>query len=230
MDAPNKHHFVPAFYLQKWAGLGAKGDELIEWSKPYKTIKPIRRHPNATGFQSGLYTFPDLIDPAARQLFESEFLKQTDTSASESIEHIIAGRAHVLNDRQKSEWVRFLMSLHFRHPDVVAEIREGNSALWKNHDRFTNASYQRAKGPNDPPTFDEYVAQLGPDAGTRVELDLLVAAMDNEIIGKHILRMAWGVFDTSATRYRLLTSDWPIELSLGSVPPVVMLPLTLTVS
>ena len=52
--------------------------------------------------------------------------------------------------------------------------------------------------------------------------------MDNEILGTRILRMSWGVFDVSKASNRLLTSDWPIDLSLGATPPVITLPLTPT--
>jgi hypothetical protein len=49
--------------------------------------------------------------------------------------------------------------------------------------------------------------------------------MDNDQIGRHIVGMPWGVIDLSTAAYRLLTSDWPVELSLGAKRPTVSLPL-----
>jgi hypothetical protein len=62
---------------------------LIEWSKPYKKVVPIRRHPNATAFQKELYTFHDL-HPESRQWFEEAFLKSTDDLASQALVRILA--------------------------------------------------------------------------------------------------------------------------------------------
>ena len=102
------------------------------------------------------------------------------------------------------------------HPDVVGEIRDRIATLWKSHDRFTLEEYERERSPDDPETFDEYLLQLSPDGNIRVQLDLLVAAMDNEQLGKHLVSMAWATIDVSDASHQLLTSDWPVELSLGA--------------
>ncbi len=200
---------------------------LIEWSRPHNKVVPIRRHPNATAFQHDLYTFQGL-SPESRQWFEQAFLKSTDDLASQALARILAGQMSTLDDLRKSGWARFLMTLRFRHPDVVSEIRDRIAILWKDHTVFTKREYERTRSASDPETFDEYLAQLAPDANIRVQLDLLVAGMDNEQIGRDIVRMAWAVIDVSPASHRLLTSDWPVELSLGAKPPVVALPLSPT--
>jgi hypothetical protein len=221
MAAPHKHHFIPAFYLAKWA---VSGGNLIEWSKPHKEIVPIRRHPNATGYQDYLYTFHELL-PDSRQWFEEKFLTSTDDQAAQVLERILNRQMHTLDNFRKSAWARFLMTLRFRHPDLVAEMRNQIAALWKNHDIFTRTPYAQTRSQGDPETFGEYVDQLAPDATFRVQLDLLVAAMDNEQIGRRIVGMPWAVVDVSDAACRLLTSDWPVELSLGANPAAVSLPL-----
>jgi hypothetical protein len=100
--------------------------------------------------------------------------------------------------------------------------------LWKYHDTFTRETYEGIRETGDPETFEEYVAQLDPDGNIKAQLDLLVASMDNGQIGEHIVSMAWAVIDTSDASHRLLTSDWPVELSLGAKPPMVALPLSPT--
>jgi hypothetical protein len=220
-----KHHFIPAFYLKQWAG--APDGKLIEWSRPFKHVTPIRRHPNATAFQDDLYTFHDLL-PEARQLFEQAFLRLTDDLASQALMRILNGQMHTLDDLRKSGWARFLMALRFRHPDVVPELKDAIAALWKDHDRFTKQSYECARSADDPATFDEYLARLSPDGQIRAQLDLLIASMDNEQIGRQIVSMEWAAFDVSAAAHRLLTSDWPVELSLGANPPMVSLPISPT--
>jgi len=224
MAAPRKHHFIPAFYLKQWAGADGM---LIEWSKPHKKVVPIRRHPNATAFQTDLYTFQGLR-PESRQWFEEAFLRSADDLGSQALRRMLAGQLHTLDDLRKSGWTRFLMTLRFRHPDLVSEMRQRIEALWKNHDVFTKAEYERIRSTDDPETFDEFIAQLAPDADIRVQLDLLVAGMDNEQIGRHIVGMAWAIVDLSDAAHRLLTSDWPVDLSLGATPPIVGVPLSPT--
>jgi hypothetical protein len=224
MSPSRKHHFIPAFYLKRWVN---NEGLLIEWSRPHKQIVPIRRHPNATAFQVDLYTFEGLPEDSKRW-FEEAFLKNTDDLASEAITRILAGRMETLDSVLRSGWVRFLMTLRFRHPDMLAEMRQIIAYLWSNHDAFTRAEYEKTRSSVDPRTFDEYLARLSPDAHLRVQLDLLRAGMDNEEIGNHINKMSWAVFDVSRSSYRLLTSDWPVELSLGARPPFVSIPLSPT--
>ena len=121
----------------------------------------------------------------SRQWFEKEFLKSTDDLASQALARILAGQMHTLDDLRKSGWTRFLMTLRFRHPDLVSEMRDKIAILWRNHDVFTKGEYERTRSADDPETFDGYIAQLAPDAHIRVQLDLLVAGMDNEQIGRH---------------------------------------------
>lgn len=224
MNAPRKHHFIPAFYLKQWAGADGK---LIEWSRPHKKVVPIRRHPNATAFQTDLYTFHGLR-PDSQQWFEDKFLRSTDELGAQALARMLARQLDTLDDLRKSGWVRLLMTLRFRHPDLVAEMRQRIEVLWNNHNAFTRAEYERIRSVDDPQTFDEFIAQLGPDAGMRVQLDLLVSGMDNEQIGQHIVGMVWATVDLSDAAHRLLTSDWPVELSLGATPPIVALPLSPT--
>ena len=58
-QASRKHHFIPAFYTSRWSTEG----KLIQWSKPYRDIKPLAKHPNATGFEYDLYSFNGLALP-----------------------------------------------------------------------------------------------------------------------------------------------------------------------
>jgi hypothetical protein len=69
MAPSRKHHFIPAFYPEQWAGTDGL---LIEWSRPRREVVPQRRHPNATGFQYDLYPFSGMPSET-RQWFESIF-------------------------------------------------------------------------------------------------------------------------------------------------------------
>jgi hypothetical protein len=101
------------------------------------------------------------------------FLKNTDDLASEVLTRMLAGRMDTLNNDLRSAWARFVMTLRFRHPDLVAEMRDNITRLWSNHDAFTRSEYQRSRSPNDPGTFDEYLANISPHANilTQARID-----------------------------------------------------------
>jgi hypothetical protein len=70
MSDPHDHHFIPAFYLARWAGNGGK---LIEFSRKYNKLiaKPVG--PHATGFETDLYEAKDL-PPEQQQHLEKVWL------------------------------------------------------------------------------------------------------------------------------------------------------------
>jgi hypothetical protein len=52
-----KHHYIPKFYLKQWAGPDGR---ICEFSRPHKEVKPRMVFPDGTGYERGLYTFPEL--------------------------------------------------------------------------------------------------------------------------------------------------------------------------
>jgi hypothetical protein len=87
-QSSRKHHFIPAFYTARWA---TNKGQLIQWSKPYRDLRSLPKHPNATGFDYDLYSFKGLA-PELRQWFEDNFLREVDDLASKAIEQILMGR------------------------------------------------------------------------------------------------------------------------------------------
>jgi hypothetical protein len=74
----DKHHYIPVFYSQEWAGPDGC---VCEYSRPYDVVKPKRIHPDGTGYVRGLYTVPR-NDPRVSEFVEREFLKITDNGAT----------------------------------------------------------------------------------------------------------------------------------------------------
>jgi hypothetical protein len=57
MSAPRDHHFIPVFFLKKWAGVNGK---VVEYSIKYGKLiaKPVG--PRSTGYEFDLYAFNEL--------------------------------------------------------------------------------------------------------------------------------------------------------------------------
>lgn len=82
---PWRHHFVPAFYLRRWANRERK---LVEFSKPFgDQVKAKRRYPEETGFGAHIYNVRSNCGDIVSCL-ESDFFKELDTLASEAL-HLI---------------------------------------------------------------------------------------------------------------------------------------------
>jgi hypothetical protein len=223
-QASRKHHFIPAFYTSRWA---VDEGRLIEWSRPYRNIIKFRpKHPNATAFEHDLYSFNGL-HPELRQWVEDEFLAETDDLASKALEEILAGRMAALNLKLRSAWSRFLYTLRFRHPDPLLEMREVVKRIWDTRRALPQAEYETIRKPGDPLTSEEYLANISAEMHARAHVNLLQGVLDNPKLGVRINNMRWCVYDLSRWG-RLLTSDWPVDLSLGAPRPTILLPLSPT--
>jgi len=225
MSSPRDHHFIPVFYLKKWAGPDGK---LIEYSRPYPdkfNIKPVG--PRATGFKHDLYAFPDL-PPELAQFLESKFLARTDELASRVHEKLLTGNAAPWTTETRSAWSRFAINFLIRHPHPFAEIRTVAHDCWLKPDNITQQEYEKIKGPEDPPTFEEWVLEQGNHLADRIRIRLIQGVMYNEPAGTKLNAMLWNVLDLSKSKLRLLTSDWPLYREIEGERKLLALPISPT--
>ena len=110
----DKHHYIPVFYLKQWAG---PDQRVCEYSRPYKIVKPKRVHPDGTGYVRGLYTVPG-AEPNVAEFIEREFLKPTDSVASDVLRLLLTGQQIDWTTITRSAWSRFIISLMLRNPSM----------------------------------------------------------------------------------------------------------------
>jgi hypothetical protein len=213
MSTPHKHHFIPAFYLRRWHDAG---DKLVEYSIKYGRLiqKPVSAA--STGFQVDLYAFPEL-PPDLSQFMEQRFFNYADRTAAQALEMLFTDHP-VWSSEMKSAWARFVIGVHTRHPDTMPELRAAAKAIWEGSAEGSQRMYEEIKQPGDPDTFDEYIAASDQLIPHKAALKLVIAGMDNEVVGQHVIQMAWDVIDISASSRRFLTSDRPIALTLIKEP------------
>lgn len=221
VSIPRNHHYVPAFYLSRWHGKGAK---LVEYSRKHGLFLSKSVGAHATCFERDLYTFPDL-PPLARQILESEFFNHTDHLASKALQELLSGNNN-WNPELRTAWSRFLLNFRVRHPDPFKELRAHISKTWNAIDPEFEAKYATLRKDHHPPTLVEFTASLGPEAGAKIQLRFIHKLLDNERIGQKINEMHWQVIDVSQARHTLLTSDWPADLVMAR--GMVSLPLSPT--
>lgn len=225
MTAPIDHHFIPAFFLAQWADDTGK---LVEYTiKHGKLIaKPVG--PRATGYEAHLYSFPEL-PPDAAQFLEAVFFNYADRVAANALRNHLSAAPAPWTTELISAWSRFVIALHLRHPDAMPELRAAANSVWDGSGTAYQAQYEAIKKPEDPATFDEYLATHDPLTATKVHVNMIVKVFDNEILGKHLNNMTWGVIDVGKSVDRFLLSDRAVVFAnLNNADGVAYLPISPT--
>lgn len=225
MNIPRDHHFIPAFYLKQWASPDGK---LIEYTRKGGRLISKSVGPRSTGYERDLYAFPEL-PPEAAQFMEQVFLAYADQKASDALDNHLGLASWPWTGELVSAWSRFVIAIHLRHPDAMPELRAAASSIWQASGADSQASYEVMRRPTDPPTFDEYLALRDPLAPVKMRVNLIIKALDNEIVGAHVNQMTHAVIDISGAPYRLLTSDRPVEFfNLKAPNGILSIPISPT--
>ncbi|RWF79007.1 MAG: DUF4238 domain-containing protein [Mesorhizobium sp.] len=123
-----KHHYIPVFYLKRWAGTDGR---LCEFSRPYDQfsrpydhrVKPRMTHPAGTGYEENLYSMQG-FEPALAQQIEERFFKFTNSLAADALERLVTrGSRRRMAQELRSAWSRFIISLLLRTPPDIQALR-----------------------------------------------------------------------------------------------------------
>jgi hypothetical protein len=176
MNAPIDHHFIPAFSLAQWADGSGK---LVEYA--IKHDKVIAKHvgPRATGYEPHLYSFPEL-PPDAAHFLEAVFFNYADRVAANALRNHLSAAPAPWTTELISAWSRFVIALHLRHPDAMPELRAAAKSVWDGGGDTYQTQYEAIRKPEDPPTFDEYLAVRDPLTATKVSVNMIVKVFDSE--------------------------------------------------
>jgi hypothetical protein len=182
MNAPIDHHFIPTFFLVQWADASGK---LVEYTIKHDKViaKPVG--PRATGYEQRLYSFPEL-PPDAAYFLEAVFFNYADRVAADAVRNHLSAAPSPWTTELISAWSRFVIALHLRHPDAMPELRAAAKSVWDGGGDTYQTQYEAIRKPEDPPTFDEYLAVRDPLTAIKVSVNMIVKAFDNEILGKHL--------------------------------------------
>lgn len=213
-NPPHRHHYIPSFYLSRWA-VGRDG-RLCQYSKPYDRLVPNRRHPEATGFSDKLYELRGL-QPDLANAVETKFFMPLDNAAADAISLMESdGNRARWDSRRRSGWAVFLHSLLVRAPEDVAAFKETWCYLMDTGELGDlEGRYQTIRKPNDAPTLRDHMKDQPADLLDRTAMKALVDILDSGNVARAIHNMLWHVIDTSDADIDFLTSDRPIIRTNG---------------
>jgi Protein of unknown function (DUF4238) len=224
MSIPLKHHHSPVFYLDRWT---REDGMLCQFSRPYNDVVAKRKHPEATGYVRRLYEMPGLPPEEAQQI-EQTFMQPLDTMAAEALAMLEANDPRLTREAHpRSAWSRFMMSLLMRTPEDIAALKSGVTEEWARAILDLQVKYAARRGPNDPPTIEEYMAQQTPDMMAQMAMSLAPTLIDHRKIGKLLNNMRWLVVRITSEAGEFLTSDRPVLMTSTLTEPnaYVMLPI-----
>ena len=205
-----RHHYIPQFYLRRWAG---DDDKICEFSRPHKNIHRQRVYPIQTGFKDRLYEKPGVPKSIAQQV-EDKFMSPVDNFAAKALDVIEADVEKVRNDAERrSAWSLFLMSLMMRMPEDVAALTQIEEDQWKLDLPSLREKYAANRKPDDPETIEEFIEKRDPEYIGRWVMNGLPELTHHEGIGQLLNAMRWCVVVTPDDAPPFLTSDRPLFMS-----------------
>jgi hypothetical protein len=226
MELPRKHHYNPAFYLERFAG----ADGLVREIRLVRGKVVVKsRHPSATGFQKDLYRVEGVPEEHSQHL-EIHFMSPLDNGAAKALERMEANDTMDWPADERSNWVRFVVGFFFRNPANVALIKNHIANLFNVAVEALERNYDEVRGANDPETFAEAYAERNPAGAEIHATNMLAELIDNDRLGPTIFGMHWAVLDMTRSKFSVLTSDRPLymPLPLGQVDAYILLPISPT--
>lgn len=70
MSEPNKHHYLPVFYLERWRGVGGK---VYRYYRPRDSVVISESAPDNTGFEPSLYALQG-FSPDGPNIIEKKYM------------------------------------------------------------------------------------------------------------------------------------------------------------
>jgi hypothetical protein len=214
MSEPNKHHYLPVFYLTQWAGPDGK---LTRYYRPHRDVVGSRIAPANTGHEPGLYRLEG-YQPEFINAVEKEYMaKVVDEPGSRALRVISDGDYSTMTPELQVVWTRFLMSLMFRTPHMIDYITKEAERNLRCNLQSNPEDYESVRAATNPPTLLEFVERYTPALFSEAGKSFLPGIINNAKIGNTILKMGWWTWTLDSKHHfpDLLTSDSPVFRSHG---------------
>lgn len=191
MSEPTRHHYLPAFYLARWAQDGELWRFLRPRGPSYPVhVKPVT--PAGIGYVPNLYAYPRLADPRDRQTIEADFLQVVDSKGAAAIEKVERNEPATPND--KGALVQFILSLLHRTPGRISFLQ----------DELKRRLAEDMDPEGLPEEFFRHAA-----------LDVFTDLVASDVMISQLVRFPVFIITIGEHRHSLMTSDRPVMISDG---------------
>jgi hypothetical protein len=207
-NQPNKHHFLPEFYLKQWS---VDGTRFCEFSKPYShRVTPRRTHAGGTGYIMRLYAIEGLPENEAVE-FERAFLSPVDSRAAQALklmrdEHA----AKNFDPKQREAWAGFLTTLMSRMPEDIRKVKEHVKGDWLAGIPELQEKYREHKAAADPEHVLDFIKASEDVFFEKGAFEILKRIMAHKTLARQMMSYEWSVLTVERSKFSLLTSDRPL--------------------
>ena len=210
-----KHHYLPQFYLKRWRNPAHK---VVYYTLKNATVTEDEISPEHTGYEKDLYAKVDVPEDQKHDI-EINCFKQIDDNAAIAIDKALTGGIDQLDQTQRHDLGRFIISLLVRHAAIVENTKRQSDAVLE--DLFNNSTAI------EQAIYKEQVDVLRKNFA--IETIAAMSSTTNSPLNKYkisnfdeanetLLKMTWWLENFSKLNYTLLTSDHPVSISLLNKP------------
>jgi len=207
MSESKNHHYVPAFYLNNW------GD--VESTQKYKRVSSF-------GYNNGRFIANDQSTKhlcSQMQLYSTEedvlYNKYIEDRCKPIMNKILNEGIRSLNNYERSDWTKFIISMRIRHPTTVHWINDNIRDIF-NRSIIPELKEEMKNSARKYEDFYEFAEEHIPD----IKNDLLSNNTIRVSLGKnetwaheHIHKMHWSIINFNEATRTLLTSDNPLIIT-----------------
>lgn len=212
VNPPSKHHYIPEFYLKRWAGSDGR---MVRYTSPVPGKIVARRcFPSEVGFRADLYRAP-IDDPIAAQQLEASFFSKLDNMSAKALDNLLVSDRRTLHRESVDVFCVFIFALLHRTPFYFDALIRGGTRIFERTILGLEHRYDELRAPDHPPTFREFVATIDEADPERKTLEVIPRLVVNSNILKFLRGMHWAVLVMKDLWPNLLLSDDPLVRTNG---------------
>ncbi|HQR05074.1 MAG: DUF4238 domain-containing protein [Proteobacteria bacterium] len=212
MSDPKKHHYLPVFYLAKWASASGK---VVRYYRPHLKVVASPITPQHTGYELGLYGLDGYVPDVCNSIEKNFMAPIVDDPAARALAVLIERNNAKLTTELRQAWTHFVMSLHVRSPAKVKQITRQAQNELRQSLSVNPEEYEAVRGALDPPTLVEWVEQNALPLLDNYGKQLLPSIITHTETRDAVIRMRWWTIGITEDFPDFLLGDRPVYMSHG---------------
>ncbi|WP_016832116.1 DUF4238 domain-containing protein [Herbaspirillum lusitanum] len=223
-----KHHYVPRFLLQEWAGEDKKLT-YFTWLQN-GILHEDRCGPRGVAAKEHLYSQQSASGEMNPEIEEQVFTRIIDTPSAPVHQRLLAGHLENLTINEEKTWSNFLVAQMIRVPSMVQYVLDrGRQLMLRDIDGIEVPEH--LKESLGELTLQEYLESDGAYLLDNALLRELQTIIESPTLNNVFLGAKWATYDVSDSNLDLVIGDRPLLLEGNmSEQYLFMLPLSPTLA